>query len=314
MAVFTLSCSALWKTKSNRPFIKVSTAAGTTDWLFDSGASVTCMSLKLFRQIPIELRPEKLPSSTDLVDAGGNSLNVSGVYNLKLSVHGKSIFTPVFVVQKLHSPAILGIDSISRLGIAYSGDKQCFFFDDVLTMKGAEKFIIQQNSVDSISHNNNSVSKERFENFSTEIFSTQKVKIPPLCHATVCLNSISKVGYTPPPGTYGVTHIYSNEFPDISSNSGLVQINNNGQVYAQIFNASILSVEIPRNVVLGQLEVVDKTRLQNVNKEVYLASIEKAVANKQTSSPPPLKVTASLCFKMLKFLSQPKKNLLTINC
>ena len=69
------------------------------------------------------------------MDAGGNSLSVTGVYNLKLTVHGKSIFTPVFVVQKLHSPAILGIDSISRLGIAYSGRKQSFFFDDILDEK-----------------------------------------------------------------------------------------------------------------------------------------------------------------------------------
>ena len=132
-----------------------------------------------------------------------------------------------------------------------------------------------------------SVSKERFENFSTEIFSTSRVKIPPLCHATVCLSSISHVGYTPPPGTYGITHICANNFPDISSNSGLVQINENGQVYAQIFNASTMAVEIPRNAVLGQLEVVEKTRLQNVDKAVYLASIEKAVGNKQFASPPP---------------------------
>ena len=287
LAIFTLSCSALWKTSNNRPFVKVQTVAGETDWLFDSGASVTCMSLKLFRQIPIHLRPEKLPSSTELVDAGGNNLNVTGVYNLKLTVHGKSIFTPVFVVTKLHSPAILGIDSISRLGIAYSGNKQVFFFDNILDEKIASKFIIQQNSVNSISQSRNAnISSERFENFSTEIFSTTSVKIPPLCHATVCLNSISHVGYTPPPGTYGITHICASEFPDISSNSGLVQINNNGQIYAQIFNASILAVEIPRNAVLGQLEVIDKNRLQNVDKAFYLASIEK-VTEKVPTTPPP---------------------------
>ena len=67
------------KTASNRPYIKVTTRGGTSDWLFDSGASVTCMSVKAFRQIPPEFRPEKLPNSTKLVDAGGNNLVVQGV-------------------------------------------------------------------------------------------------------------------------------------------------------------------------------------------------------------------------------------------
>ncbi len=124
------------------------------------------MSVKQFRQIPPDQRPEKLPNLTRLVDAGGNDLNVLGVYNLKLTVHGKSIFTPVFVCQKLHSAAILGIDSISRLGLAYSGRKKCFFFDDILDQKNSEKFVIQQN-IDEINC-------KRFENFSTEISTTDK--------------------------------------------------------------------------------------------------------------------------------------------
>jgi hypothetical protein len=120
LAICALACSSFWKTVGTRPFVKVTSKSGTSDWLFDSGASVTCMSVKQFQQIPIFQRPEKLPSITKLVDVCGNDLNVLGVYNWQLTVHGKSIYTPVFVCQKLHSEAILGIDSISRLGIAYS--------------------------------------------------------------------------------------------------------------------------------------------------------------------------------------------------
>ena len=280
LTICTLACSSLWKTVGTRPFIKVTSKSGTSDWLFDSGASVTCMSIKQFRLIPLDQRPEKLPSLTKLVDASGNDLHVHGVYNLQLTVHGKSIYTPVFVCQKLHSPAILGIDSISRLGIAYSGRKECFFFDDILDEKGADRFIIQTNQI-------NAISSERFENFATEISTTVNVKIPPLCHATVCLNSVSNYGYSPPQGTYGITHIFSENFPNISSNSGLVQIDNNGNVFAQIFNNDILTVEIPRMAVIGQLEIVSKDRLQLVDKNLYLASIEKAVGNSKTRTPPP---------------------------
>ena len=280
LAICTLACSSLWKTVGTRPFIKVTSKSGTSDWLFDSGASVTCMSSKQFRLIPIDQRPEKLPNMTKLVDASGNDLHVFGVYNLQLTVHGKSIYTPVYVCQKLHSAAILGIDSISRLGIAYSGRKECFFFDDILDEKGADRFIIQTNHI-------NAISSERFLNFATEISTTEKVKIPPLCHATVCLNSISNFGYSPPSGSYGITHIFSEHFPNVSSNSGLVQINQQGNVFAQLFNNDILPVEIPRSAVVGQLEIVNKDRLQIVDKKLFLTSIDKAVGNSKIKSPPP---------------------------
>jgi hypothetical protein len=72
------------------------------------------MSVKQLGQIPIDQRPEKFPSITKLVNASGNDLNVLGAYNLLLVVRGKSIYTPNFVCQKLHSAAIFGIDSIVK--------------------------------------------------------------------------------------------------------------------------------------------------------------------------------------------------------
>ena len=164
MTIFTLSCEALWKTANPRPFIKVTTKAGTSDWLYDSGASVTCMSLKQFRQIPINSRPEKLPNHTRLVNASGDDLNVVGVYNLQLTVHNRSIYVPTFVCSKLHSAAILGIDSLSKLGICHSAKKNCFFFDDILDQPNAKSFIFQTNET---------------ENFSTEISMVEEITLPP---------------------------------------------------------------------------------------------------------------------------------------
>ena len=63
LAVITACCTAVWQTAHTRPFIKVSTKGGTSEWLFDSGASVTCMSLKQFRQIPPEFRASSLMES-----------------------------------------------------------------------------------------------------------------------------------------------------------------------------------------------------------------------------------------------------------
>jgi hypothetical protein len=62
---------------------------------------------------------------------------------INITVHGKSIYTPVFVWQKMHSAAILGIDGISHFGIAYSSRKEFFFFDEILEQKDAERYKIQ---------------------------------------------------------------------------------------------------------------------------------------------------------------------------
>ena len=227
------------------------------------------MSLKQFRLIPPENRPEKLPNTTRLVSAGGDDLNVVGVYNLKLTVGGRSIFSPVFVCKGLHSSAILGIDSQAKLGVSYSAAKRVFFFDDILDEPNAKKFVFQNNM--------------RPENFSTEISTISIVKIPPLCHATVCMNTMAGTGYSPPPGAFAVTEIGNIDFPTVTSNPGVVQINAEGKVYLQLFNQSTMAVEIPRNVVLGHIELVHPNRLHVVDKKMYLESIEKAAGN----FPPP---------------------------
>ena len=270
ISLFTISCAAVWGTTSSRAYIKVTTRGGTSDWLYDPGASVTCMSQKAFRLIPHEFRPEKLPNTTKLVDAQGNNIPVLGVYNLEIKVHNRTISSPVFVCQKLHSNAILGMDVLSKMGICHAGDKKSFFFSDILDTKDANKFVFQ-------SSNKNS------ENFSTGISTIETVKIPPMCHATVCLNSQSEKGYSPPPGTYGISHISSNEFPNLTSNSGVTEIDKNGHVYVQVFNSDLWPITIPRAAVLGELEIVNKDRLHVVDKQLYLASIEKAVGN----DPPP---------------------------
>ena len=80
----------------------------------------------------------------------------------------------------------------------------------------------------------------------------------------------------------------------------MVQVNKEGNVYLQIFNNDVVSVEIPRNSHLGQLEIIDKGRLQNVDRNLYLASIERAVERKQISTPPPTSVERDFIMKNIK--------------
>ena len=170
-----------------------------------------------------------------------------------------------------------------------------FFFDDILDTKNANSFIFQKNEASF-----EKVTSIDDRAFSAGISTVTTVKIPPLCHATVCLSAKCEIGYTPPPGTFGISHVSSSEFPTVVSNSGLVQVNKEGNVYLQIFNNDVVAVEIPRNTRIGQLEIIDKSRLQNVDRNLYLASIEKAVEKTQTSLPPPTSSERDFILKNIK--------------
>ena len=102
------------------------------------------------------------------------------------------------------------------------------------------------------------------------------------------------MGTHPPPGTYGISHISCDDYPNLISNSGVTEIDQNGNVFVQIFNPDVLTVTIPRAAVLGQLEIVNKDRLHVVDKQLYLASIEKTVGD--VKSPPLLMKKIGLMF------------------
>jgi hypothetical protein len=88
--------------------------------LFDTGASLTCISIGAFKSIPIHARPNKIgEKGKNAVGASGASLVPKGTYLLPLEWNGKKIMQPVNVFQNLRTPLILGIDAIDNMGITY---------------------------------------------------------------------------------------------------------------------------------------------------------------------------------------------------
>ena len=51
--------------KTPRPFIVLKHGNIQSTWLFDTGAAISCMSLKAFRSIPIQNRPKKLEKGVE---------------------------------------------------------------------------------------------------------------------------------------------------------------------------------------------------------------------------------------------------------
>ncbi len=72
--------------KTKRPFIKLETTKGVKyDWLFDTGAGLTCMSTSAFKRIAKECRPKKVCEiGSKAQGASGKSLLPEGVYMIPM--------------------------------------------------------------------------------------------------------------------------------------------------------------------------------------------------------------------------------------
>ena len=82
-----------------RPLIEINSSPAMTDkWLYDTGASITCMSTSKFRSIPINKRPTKINSPIRAAKAAsGDTLIPDGVYLLPMEWNGKKILQQVSV-------------------------------------------------------------------------------------------------------------------------------------------------------------------------------------------------------------------------
>ncbi len=89
--------------------------------LYDTGADISCISEKVFRQLPPLYRPQKLASdkTPNFRSAGGQPLPVRGLYEFNLKVDKKFIKHKFYVIPDLNEPLILGIDFIQQHQLWY---------------------------------------------------------------------------------------------------------------------------------------------------------------------------------------------------
>lgn len=87
----TISINVMGNPKTEyRPFIDVTTQGITGTWLYDTGASVSCMSVEQFRHIAIPKRPAKHKPLIRLLSAAKTEINVMGLFYLKIKIPGKT--------------------------------------------------------------------------------------------------------------------------------------------------------------------------------------------------------------------------------
>jgi hypothetical protein len=90
-SIFSFSiCKVKEFLQPNRPYVNLQIGPSMTAALYDSGEDISCMSEAEFRRIPVDDRPQQLKGqkASLIVSAGGNPLNVKGIYNCPISVLG----------------------------------------------------------------------------------------------------------------------------------------------------------------------------------------------------------------------------------
>ena len=99
--------------------------------LYDTGADISCISEKLFRQLPPPYRPQKLASdkTPNFRSAGGQALPVRGLYEFKLRINSKFLKHKFWVIPDLNEPLILGIDFIQEHQLWYCPKNKSFAWE-----------------------------------------------------------------------------------------------------------------------------------------------------------------------------------------
>ena len=247
------------QTKANpRPIIKLKSIKGLTEnWLFDTGAGLTCISLKAFRQICQESRPMKIHGvGKNANGADGGKLFPQGTYVIPLEFEGSKILQQVQVYANLHTDAILGIDAIDNLGITYLSRTKEFVFQETLKQSRFAKADLRTVSV---------------------------LKLPAHTSCPVRLGTSCGKRHTPmAAGLKSVSTIGNLDFPQIFAQPGLVIPNHQGDVTVLMQNCSDMDIEIPRDTVVGYIE-----NLQNESFE-EISEINEVKSQAQFSRDKPL--------------------------
>ena len=99
--------------------------------LYDTGADISCMSEKVFRQLPLNARPKKLDSDKPqkFKSAGGEPLPVRGLYEFNLRIGDKFLTHQFYVIPELNEPLILGIDFIQKHQLWYCPKNRSFAWE-----------------------------------------------------------------------------------------------------------------------------------------------------------------------------------------
>jgi hypothetical protein len=101
-----------------RPRVTARAGGKTFSWLFDTGASVTCMTAESFNAAFPHTKPRRIQNAQHCTAASGNQMNSLGIFEIDLQIKGKSFKHSVNVIDQL-TDNIIGIDFMHKHKLHY---------------------------------------------------------------------------------------------------------------------------------------------------------------------------------------------------
>ena len=226
MTLFTCVISGiLGKRRIGRVFLDAEICKKKNKVLYDTGADISCLDEKEFRKIPVDLRPKANPFSThkQYLSASKDPLEIKGVFELPITICGRTIRHPFYVIKNLSDPAILGADFIHEHKLAYCPEKRDFFWS-------AKKWV---NGIATL---------------------TSTCILPAFSVASVKINLHTTEGTRPTQPTPVLVQIQSEDTPLLAGGPGLIHPDTQGQAVVEIRNCGPEYYELKRGQVIGSLE------------------------------------------------------------
>jgi hypothetical protein len=239
------------KPSFNRPYLWVNVQnALKVRGLYDTGADISCMSEKIFRQIPPHNRRKKLDidKSPNFRSAGGQPLPVRGLYEFTFHINSKFIKHGCYVIQELNEPLILGIDFIQQHQLWYCPKNKSFAWD------GQPNWGQGQLKV------------------------CNATIIPPLSIAYIKATIRTESGSLPAENNLCIANIASSLHPLITGGPYLVEPDSLGQVTVAVKNCAPTDLELHQNDFVGNIENIENCETREIN-PAYLQAIAEQRAN-----------------------------------
>jgi hypothetical protein len=242
--------------KPKRPYVTGKLFNQPVEALYDTGASISCISEQAFRHIPPDQRPVRTQcDNVRFTSAGGQPLNVRGKYTIPLQIADKTISHDFYVIRNLSEPVILGIDFITQHRLNYCPHSQSFFW------KG----------------------EDHWQKGVMRINQTQKLE--PLSVHNIRVNLFTENNTRPATNSDCIATIASPQMPSLTGGPALIKVDQTGQAIIQVINCAPFERELDRGEIMGIFEKVNKTDIYPLETE-YINSVAER-HRKPFPSPPP---------------------------
>ena len=237
--------SCLSNDNKTRPMISFTTEKIRQTAVYDTGSSISLLSMRAWRKIDPKNRPKRMNVGLTAVSASGEKLQLHGCYLLETVVLGKTIKHPFYVCTNLKADALLGIDYINAAGLNYDATLNEVYLADSKST----------HNVDLITRSENYIMPRSGLLVSTALNSSN---VRPISNNFVMDINI--------PGC-----------PQIAKNEGIISPNENGLCNVYLVNTGVTPLRIPRGTKVGHgyfvpdnlIFEVDSIGLEPKTKEKY---------------------------------------------